>query len=113
MGVEPDFVAGGAAEEFVDGFVQHFALEIPQRHIDRADGGHSVGAAAENAAAEQVLPVAFDGQRIFADEVFGAVFDAGDGQVGRARGAATGVEFADAAQAVVGIDDDIHEAVGA
>ena len=95
MGVEPDFVAGGAAEEFVDGFVQHFALEIPQRHIDRADGGHSVGAAAENAAAEQVLPVAFDGQ------------------VGRARGAATGVEFADAAQAVVGIDDDIHEAVGA
>ena len=36
-----------------------------------------------------------------------------DGQLGCARITATGVKFADATQTIVGIDDDIHEAVGA
>jgi hypothetical protein len=58
-----------------------------------------------------VLPVLFDVQRVFADEVFGAVVDARDWQVRSATGAGRGVNLADAVDAFVSLDFDVVEAV--
>ncbi len=49
-----------------------------------------------------MLPVLLDGQRVFADQVFGAVFDCGPGGERRAAGAAGGVDLADSVEPLVG-----------
>ena len=58
-----------------------------------------------------MLPVLFDVQRVLADEVFGAVLDACDGQERRAAGAGSGMNLADAVDAFIGFDLDVVEAV--
>ena len=38
VGVDSDFVAGGAAEEFVDGDVEGFAFDVPEGLVNAREG---------------------------------------------------------------------------
>ena len=101
MGVGEDLVAGGAAEELVDGDVQGLALDVPQCQVDGADGGHGHRPAAPVGAAVEVLPGVFDPVRVPAQQCRGEVVAevAGDGEFAAVEG---GVAPAD--DAIVGGD---------
>src|SRR5467141_2089582 len=68
VAVDEDGVAGGAAEQLVDGNVEGFALDVPERGVHRRDGGHGYRAAAPVRALVKVLPEVFDAARVAADE---------------------------------------------
>lgn len=68
MAVDGDPVAGGAAEELVDGESGDLALDAPQGHVDRGDGGHGDRTAPPVGALVEVLPNPLDRRRVLADE---------------------------------------------
>ena len=68
VGVDEDTLAALAAEQVVDGRVERFALDVPQRHVDGGDGGHRDRAAPPVGSAIEILPDVFDLERIAADE---------------------------------------------
>src|SRR4029077_5568985 len=82
MAVDEDGVAGSAAEQLIDGNVEGFALDVPERSVDRGDRGHGDRAAAPVRAFVKVLPEVFDATGVAADEkrddVIGQI--AGDGK---------------------------------
>src|SRR5229473_3761656 len=68
VAVDQDGVARRAPEQLIDGHVEGFALDVPERGVDRGDGGHGDGAAAPVRAFIEVLPSVFDAARVAADE---------------------------------------------
>jgi len=57
-----------AAEQLIDGNVERFALDVPERSIDRGDGGHGDGAATPVRALVQILPEIFDAASVAANQ---------------------------------------------
>jgi len=109
-GVGLDRVARGAAEQLPDGFVGGFAADIPQGHVDGANGVDDSAASAVHAAADvELLPKALGVERVFADEHF---------LEAKAHGVGTGcldagagnprvyVALANAGDAFIGMDKD-------
>ena len=97
MHVEAHPIARGASEQAVDRQAGCFALDVPQGHIDGADGRHRIRAPSEQTAAEHVLPVQFDLQGVLAHEILGEIVDGSQCGEGLAAGrAAGGVQLADA-----------------
>ena len=95
-------LAGGAAEEGVDGHAERFALDVPEGELDTGDGFG--GDAAGRLAGEAVhVPVAgLDGERVAAEQDRLHVFDGSDDAVG----VASVGHFAVAGESVVGADGD-------
>ena len=94
----------GAAEQYVDRHVVVFASNVPQCLVETGKCRHQHIAAAKEGRAIDVLPMVFNAQRVFADEIVGKLFDRGDGALGLVfeRG------FAPAHQPVIGAD--LHQA---
>ena len=70
-GVGLNHVARGAAEQLPDGFIGGLAADIPQGHVDGADGVDDGAASAVHAAPNvELLPKALGVEWIFADEHF-------------------------------------------
>jgi len=69
MGVDHRAVAALAAEQLVERHVRQLALDIPQRHVDGADGGHGDRATPEIGAAVEELPDVFAAAWVHADQV--------------------------------------------
>ena len=69
MGVDADPVARRAAEQLVDGHAQGLALDVPEGHVDAAQGAGQDRAAAVEGVAVDRLPVVDDLARVLADEV--------------------------------------------
>jgi len=85
--------------------LEQFAGQIPQRHVDAAQGPH--GAAALFIGIEHVVEVDLDGQRILADQSqVGQASAAIIGPDHRTRCIAVGAAFAIAADARIGVDAD-------
>ena len=100
VGVNANAIAGGAAEEFVNGNAEQFAFDVPEGLFDAAERAGEDGAAAIERVAIDGLPMVDNVARIFADQVG---FDFGHG--GGARfGAAFGDGFAQADDAFVGVN---------
>jgi hypothetical protein len=57
-----------AAEQVVDGGVERFALDVPQRDVYGGDGGHGDRATAPVRSAVEILPDVFDVEGVAADE---------------------------------------------
>ena len=57
MRVDADAVARRAAEQFVDRDAERLALDVPQRHVDAAEGAGEDRAAAIEGVAVDRLPV--------------------------------------------------------
>ena len=95
-------LAGGAAEEGVDGHAEGFALDVPEGELDAGDGFG--GDAAGRLAGEAVhVPVAgLDGERVAAEQDRLHVLDGSDDAVG----VASVGHFAVAGDALVGADGD-------
>ena len=67
--VDAHLGAGQAAEQLVDRHAVGLALDVPQRHVDGADGRPGGRTAAVEPAAEARLPQVLDPLRVFADQV--------------------------------------------
>src|SRR6266404_6175188 len=82
VAVNHDGLAGGTGEQLIDGNVERFALNVPERGIDGGDRGHGNGAAAPIRAFVKILPSVLDAACVAADEkrndVIGEI--AGDGE---------------------------------
>jgi hypothetical protein len=84
MRVDPDPVAGGAAEQLVDGCVEVLAGDVPQRLVHAGERGHEDRAAPEEGRAVDVLPVVLDAERVLADQVVADLGDRGHPRAGLA-----------------------------
>ena len=73
--VDHDAIAGPAAQQLVDGHPGRFALEVPQRGVDRRDRGHRDGPAPPVGALVQVLPGVLDAVPVAADQQRADVID--------------------------------------
>src|SRR5258706_4459548 len=80
--VHEDSVTRRAAEQLVDGNVEGFALDVPERGIDRGYRRHGDRTAAPVRTFVEIMPSVFDAPRVAADEnrdyVIGEI--AGDGE---------------------------------
>jgi hypothetical protein len=94
-GVALHVVASESAQQFVDGHAQRFAFDVPQRHVERAQGVQFLAAGRIEVAAVHHLPEVVDARRVLADEHGAALLH------GVFRAA-----FADAGDALVGLDGD-------
>ena len=56
MRVADDFVSGASAQKFIDGNVQGFSFDVPERDVYGTDCGGLDDTAGEKAAAEHHLP---------------------------------------------------------
>src|SRR5690606_14190061 len=61
--------ARSAAEQLVDRHARHLAEDVPQRDVDRGDGGHGDGTAAPVRAPVEELEDVLDPTGIAADEI--------------------------------------------
>src|SRR6267142_5501092 len=73
VAVHQDGFARGAAEQLIDRNVERFAFDVPERGIDRRDGGHGDGAATPVRAFVKILPDIFDAARVAANQKRGYV----------------------------------------
>ena len=78
MGVGAQIVADLAAEQAPDRHAERFAENVPEGHLDAADGGHAVDAQAPEAVAGQDLVALLDVARILADQQRLEVLDGAD-----------------------------------
>jgi quercetin dioxygenase-like cupin family protein len=72
-------VTAFAAEQIIERHIRQFAFDVPQRHVDRAEGGHGDGAAPKIGAAIEELPDVLAAARVHTDKV-------GDQVVGQVSG---------------------------
>ena len=100
VSIDPNAVARGSAQQFVNGDAERLALDIPERLVDPAESAGEDRAAAIESMPVNGLPVFGDRARIFADQVR---LDFLDGFGARQR-AAFGDGFAQADDAGVGVD---------
>ena len=109
-GVGLDGVAWGTAEQLPRGFAGSFAADIPQGHVDGADGVDDGAASAVHATADvELLPEALGVERVFADEHFpeAKAHGVGAGRLDAGAGdPRVDVALADAGDAFVGMDKD-------
>ena len=109
-GVGLDRVARGAAEQLPGGFVGGLAADIPQGHVDGADGVDDGAASAVHAAANvELLPKALGVEWIFADEHFpeAKAHGVGAGRLDAGSGdPRVNVALTHAGDAFVGMDKD-------
>src|SRR5467141_1322112 len=68
VAVHQDGFARGAAEQLIDRNVERFALNVPERGIDRGDGGHGDGAATPVRALVKILPEIFEAASVAANQ---------------------------------------------
>ena len=68
VAVDQDGIAAASAEQVVDRRVERLALDVPQRHVDRGDGGHGDGTAAPVRSAIEVLPDVFGLEGVAVDD---------------------------------------------
>src|SRR4029079_1404698 len=68
MAVDEHAIAAPPAEQLVERLAADFALDVPQRGVDRGDRAHRHGAAPPVGAAVEVLPDVFDLRGIAADQ---------------------------------------------
>ncbi len=105
MRVADDFVPHAPAQEIIDRHAQSFALDVPQRDIDRRDGRHEDALGREKAAAHEQLPNMFDARRVLADQERLEMFDGTDH-----RHLASGnPRLTDAVNPLIGVDDHKQE----
>ena len=69
VGVESNALPAGASEQLVGGDTEGFADNVPQRHIDTADGGLGDGAAPVVGLAVHGLPEPLDIEGVLSDDV--------------------------------------------
>ena len=104
--VNAHLVPALAAEQAVDRDIEILACNVVKRDVDGGHGAHD-RRAAEVGIAVQVLPVVFDIQRIFPDQIL----PHGQDRLGRGFQEAPGPALAEADDSLVGIDLAIHCAV--
>src|SRR5882672_9179164 len=68
VAIHQDGFARGAAEQLIDGNVERFAFDVPERSIDRGDGGHGNRAATPVRPLVQILPEIFDAACVAANQ---------------------------------------------
>ena len=74
--ITPDAIPHLSAEHLVDGNTQRLALDIPQSHLDAANGRHLNRAASHILEVmKERLPMLLDLERILADKQFAKLFD--------------------------------------
>ncbi len=98
--VNANTVAGGAAQQFIDGHAERLAFDVPKRLIDAAESAGENGAAAIKSVPVNGLPMFSNRARVFADKIWLDLlhcFRAGEG-------AAFGDGFAQAGNPGVGVD---------
>src|SRR5581483_3415246 len=107
--VERDGRADGSAEQVVDRSAERLAADVPQRDVDRADGGCRRAARADvGEGAEQPVPERFDVHWVLPDQQrLGLAQVGGDGAVRQPTRVAG--DLAPTGQALVGVD--LHEDV--
>ena len=72
-GIAFEIVAVHAAEQVIDRHIQRFALEIPQRQVERTQGMDFLPARRVEPRAIHILPAAFDRERVLADQPAGTL----------------------------------------
>ena len=102
VAVDHDPVAGRTPEQLVHGKPGDLALDVPQRDVDRSDGGHRHRPAPPIGAPVEVLPGVLDPARIAADEQWADVIPqvGGDGELAAIQG-----RVAEPDHPVLGLDD--------
>ena len=106
MSIQSCLVAHLAAEQFVDRDVEGFALDVPQRDVDRGNGAGD-RAAGEVVGAQHHVPMVLDREGIAADQILAVFHDGRGGGFELPPGAG----LADAGDARVGADADIQEPI--
>ena len=80
MVVKTQRVAHGTAEQLANRLPHFFALDVPERLVDAANGAHIADAGTPKILAMHDLPQMFDAARVLTDQQHRNVFDrAGDG----------------------------------
>ena len=103
MGVEAYPVAHLAAQQFVDGFAQRLATDIPERDVNAADHRtHRPSGAHIGKLAEQLVPQGLDARRVLPNDQLRSVsYHSRNGLVGHAP--RIGRDLAPAGEALVGL----------
>jgi len=68
MAIDHHAFPAGPAQKLIDRKTRNLALDVPQRHVDRRDGGHGDGAAPPIGALVEILPDILDPVRVPPDQ---------------------------------------------
>ena len=74
IGEDLQFLAAGAAEQFVDGFADRLSKDVPQRNIDAAQRGRQ-DRPRKMGVARHRLEMMIDGARIATDKIVREIID--------------------------------------
>ena len=103
-----EFVAALTAEELVAGNAESLALDVPERNVDRGHASRNDRAAAlpPEGLLLHLVPDEFGLHRVEADDDLGKVLRHSEAR--RSADAVSHADFAEAADAFIGIDADNH-----